>query len=161
MASFDKIAGIGNRPARSLPVPADEFDLEDQVENPLRVYLVEDSAMIRGRVMEQVAASGHADIIGYAETEEEALAGILSLHPDAVVLDIQLRNGNGFNVLRRLHKLPVALRPVVIVFSDYSDAEFRRYAAREGANYFLNKGSEFHHLMGLLNLLSQREPPLR
>jgi two-component system OmpR family response regulator len=121
----------------------------------LRVFLVEDSAMIRDRVMEAVAEQGYADVIGCAETEEDALAGIQDLKPDAVVLDIQLRQGNGLNVLRRLKGLPFGSQPVVIIFTNHANPEFRRHAASQGALYFLDKVSEFDHLEGLLKMLSE------
>lgn len=122
----------------------------------LRVYLVEDSAHIRERVIESVAENCEGEVIGCAETEDEAVNGILHFMPDAVVLDIQLRVGNGFNVLRKLKSLPLALRPVFIVFSNFAETEFRRDAAREGAYYFLDKATEFKHLGRLLNTLQER-----
>jgi two-component system, OmpR family, response regulator len=127
--------------AQSLPLP------------PLRVYLVEDSPAIRERVIEHIAECTNGEIIGCADTEDDAISGIRELRPDAVVLDIQLRMGNGFNVLRRLRLMPPEQRPIVIVFSNHADADFRRRAAGEGARYFLDKASEFEHLGNLLESL--------
>jgi two-component system, OmpR family, response regulator len=124
------------------------------VPNGLRVFLVEDSSMIRERVIEAVSEQGYADVIGCAETEDDALTGISRLKPDAVVLDIQLRQGNGLNVLRRLKGLPADSQPIVIVFTNHANPEFRRHAASQGALYFLDKISEFDHLEGLLRMLS-------
>jgi len=121
----------------------------------LRVFLVEDSVVIRDRVMEAVAERGYADVIGCAETEDDAFTGIRNLKPDAVVLDIQLRQGNGLNVLRRLKSLPFESQPVVIVFTNHANPEFRRHAASQGALYFVDKVSEFDHLEGLLRMLSE------
>jgi|SRR5580658_6344701 two-component system OmpR family response regulator len=122
-------------------------------QNSLRVFLIEDSAMLRERVIERIAENAANEIVGCAETEDEALNGIRELQPDAIVLDIQLRQGNGFNVLRRLRQMPLERRPVVIVFSNHAEPDFRRRAAADGARYFLDKASEFDHLTELLQSL--------
>jgi len=134
---------------------------ESLAQNPLRVYLIEDSAMIRERVIEQIGENTASEIVGCAETEDDALDGIRELQPDAIVLDIQLREGNGFNVLRRLRQMPLERRPVVIVFSNHAESDFRRRAVADGARYFLDKASEFDHLIEVLGILvSQPALPL-
>lgn len=125
----------------------------------LRVFLVEDSAEMRARIIESAIDRGYANIVGCAESEGEAVAGISILKPDAVVLDIQLREGNGLNVLRWLKKQPVESRPKVVVFTNYANPEFRRYAEGQGAGYFLDKALEFRHLEGLLRLFGE-EPSI-
>lgn len=125
-------------------------------QNALRIYLVEDSPVIRERIIEHVVEQDGGEIIGCAETEDDAVQAILELKPDAVVLDIQLRAGNGFNVLRRLRVLPVDTKPAVIVFSNHADAGSRKRAAGEGARYFLDKASEFNHLAVLLHRLGMQ-----
>ena len=139
-----------------MPPDFNEFVANHTPLNSLRVYLVEDSPLIRERVIEHVAEHSDGEIVGCAETEDDALSGILELRPDAVVLDLQLRIGSGFNVLRRLKVLPLERKPVVIVFSNHADADFRLRAAGEGARYFLDKASEFDRLGDLLDSLGAR-----
>jgi DNA-binding NarL/FixJ family response regulator len=134
--------------------PAASQTLATPSQNPLRVYLIEDSPMLRERVIERIAENTASEIVGCAETEDEALNGIRELQPDAIVLDIQLRQGNGFNVLRRLRQMPLERRPVVIVFSNHAESDFRRRAAADGARYFLDKAAEFDHLTEVLESLS-------
>jgi DNA-binding NarL/FixJ family response regulator len=136
-----------------MPPDVESIDNDAPPMNSLRVYVVEDSPIIRERVIEHIQDCGTGEVVGCAETEDEAMSGILKLRPDAVVLDIQLRAGNGFNVMRRLAVLPAADRPVVIVFSNHASADFRRRAASAGAHYFIDKGSEFNHLGDLLGNL--------
>jgi two-component system OmpR family response regulator len=126
---------------------------ESPAQNPLRVYLVEDSAMIRDRVIEQITENTASELIGCAETEDDALDGIRELQPDAIVLDIELRQGNGFNVLRRLQHMTLERRPVIIVFSNHAESDFRRRAVADGARYFIDKASEFSQLTEVLESL--------
>jgi DNA-binding NarL/FixJ family response regulator len=122
----------------------------------LRVYLVEDSDRIRDRLIERVEGHGLGNVIGYADSEEEAVTEILRLKPDAVVLDIQLRIGNGLTVLRKLRNLLPESMPAVIVYTDYAIAEFSRHAAYQGARYFLDKASDLDHLGGMLKSLGEQ-----
>jgi DNA-binding NarL/FixJ family response regulator len=136
--------------------PAASQTRESASQNSLRVYLVEDSPILRERVIEQIADNTGSEIIGCAETEDDALSGIRELQPDAIVLDIRLRQGNGFNILRRLRQMPFDRRPVVIVFSNHAESDFRRRAIADGACYFLDKASEFDHLAEVLESLGQQ-----
>jgi DNA-binding NarL/FixJ family response regulator len=63
----------------------------------VKVYLVEDSPVLRERVMESIAEDDRVAIVGYADTEDAALAGIAAAAPDAIILDIQLKRGSGIN----------------------------------------------------------------
>jgi chemotaxis response regulator CheB len=42
----------------------------------LRVFVVEDSALIRRRIIDNVQAMGGFDVVGFAESEEEAIEAI-------------------------------------------------------------------------------------
>ena len=112
--------------------------------------------MLRERVIEQIAENTQSEIVGCAETEDDAINGIRDLQPDAIVLDIQLREGNGFNVLRRLRQMPLERRPVIIVFSNHAESDFRRRAVADGARYFLDKASELGHLTNVIDSLARQ-----
>jgi DNA-binding NarL/FixJ family response regulator len=122
----------------------------------LSVFLVEDSAPIRDHLSECVTENDFGRVVGFAETEDEAVAGILKLKPDAVLLDIQLRVGNGLTVLKKLHVLMNESMPAVIVFTDFALTDFGRYSTRYGAKYFIDKSSGLKHLGSLLRTLAVR-----
>ena len=117
------------------------------MEKSLRVYLVEDSPLFRERIIESLAKDGASHIVGVSDNEEEAVKGILDSEPDAVVLDIQLREGNGFNVLRRLNDtLPFGNRPLVIMLTNHHTSSYCHRAYAAGTDYFFDKASEFHRV---------------
>lgn len=120
---------------------------------PLKVYIVEDSAVLRERVIESLEEAGNSRIVGSADTEEDAVNGIIQCAPDAVVLDIQLREGNGLNVLRRLRNMQPEVRPLVIVLTNYNYPEFRFRAMTAGTDYFFDKATELHRVAEILNSL--------
>jgi DNA-binding NarL/FixJ family response regulator len=120
----------------------------------LRVYLVEDSTLLRARVIESISEKGHVDVIGHADTEDSALEGIRANDPDVVILDIQLRKGNGIRLLQRLSSLGLSKRPIVIILTNYDNLEYRRRAEAAGSGYFFDKRSEFHRVNEVLDSLA-------
>jgi DNA-binding NarL/FixJ family response regulator len=112
---------------------------------PLRIFLADDSSLIRARVAAMLGAP-HMDIVGQAETPQACIAGILATRPDVVVLDVQLEGGQGLEVLQ-------AVRPAVpgvafVVFSNNSGPAYRKRYLGAGAACFLDKSSEFDQLPG-------------
>jgi two-component system OmpR family response regulator len=120
------------------------------VHKSLKVYLVEDSPVLRDRVIESLEETGNSRVVGSADTEDDAVNGIIKSAPDAVVLDIQLREGNGLNVLRRLRTLQLEVRPLVIMLTNYNYPEFRFRAITAGTDYFFDKATELHRVAEVL-----------
>jgi DNA-binding NarL/FixJ family response regulator len=63
------------------------------------VFVVEDSAPVRSRLVEMLNDIENVHIVGEAEIMEHAVAGILRTLPDYVVLDFQLKSGTRAQVL--------------------------------------------------------------
>ena len=115
------------------------------------VFLVEDSALIRARLVEMLGDVQGVAIVGEAETPASAIEGILRTRPDSVVLDIQLIGGSGLDVLRKIR--PVAPDMVFIMLTNQSAPQYRKACMDAGANYFLDKSSEIQDIKQLLSSL--------
>jgi DNA-binding NarL/FixJ family response regulator len=111
---------------------------------PVRVFLADDSALIRGRVADLLGARGMA-IVGQAETPQSSIDGILDLHPDVVVLDVRLEGGSGLQVLRAVRDADPDI--AFVVFSNSSSPAYRQRYLDEGADRFLDKTDEFDQLV--------------
>ena len=131
---------------------------DKQVHKTLKVYLVEDSPVLRDRVIESLEDTGDSRVVGSADTEDDAVSGIAASTPDAVVLDIQLRQGNGLNVLRRVRSLKLDVRPLVIVLTNYNYPEFRFRAIAAGTDYFFDKATELHRVAEVLGAFGNTSP---
>jgi DNA-binding NarL/FixJ family response regulator len=86
--------------------------------------------------------------VGVVDTEEAARSAIAGAKIDLVLLDLRLREGHGFGVLRAIESR--VQRPAVVVMSNYSLAEYRRAAEKRGAQYFLDKADEIETLPTIL-----------
>ncbi len=108
-----------------------------------RVFLADDSAMIRRRVAEMLESRDSA-IVGQAGTPVESISGILASRPDVVVLDIQLEGGSGLQVLQAVRKAAPGV--AFVVFSNNAGPAWRKRYMAEGATSFLDKSTEFDQL---------------
>ena len=112
-----------------------------------RVYLVEDSPIILRLLIELIQETG-ATIIGHSDSAQAAVAEIDALHPDVITLDIALRSGNGFDVLKAIAKARAP--PLRIVLTNYTMAAYRDAAQRLGAEHFFDKATEIREVLSVL-----------
>jgi DNA-binding NarL/FixJ family response regulator len=126
--------------------------------SPLRVFVIEDSPILLERIAEAIADQPSLILVGTADCEKEALAKIRLLKPDALVVDIKLREGNGLNVLAQLKwGEGDEAKPKIVVFTNYPRQEYLRNSKQLGADYFLDKSTQFSDLPKVLIGLSDEE----
>ena len=109
----------------------------------IKVFLADDSRQIRERLHTLLGAAA-MDVVGEAATPDTCIAGILSSHPDVVVLDVQLEGGSGLQVLKAVRSQDPAV--AFVVFSNNSAPAYRKRYLGEGAVRFLDKSTEFDQL---------------
>jgi DNA-binding NarL/FixJ family response regulator len=126
-------------------------------ESKLRVVIVEDSAIIRARLSESLSEISNLAIVGQAESETEALALLRACQWDAVVLDLQLKEGTGLGVLKKLGPESRPANATVIVFTNYAFPQYRDRSLSLGADYFFDKSREFNRVRDILADLATGE----
>lgn len=114
----------------------------------LRVFIVESSQFIRERLEQMIASIGGICCAGSATTADDAIRGILDTHPNAVILDIGLAQGSGFDVLRALQGR--VSDTAFYVFSNFAIEPYRRLATRLGATRFFDKTTQIEDMRELL-----------
>lgn len=119
---------------------------------PVRVFIAEDSLLIRDRVAVMLGASAMT-IVGQAQTPLDSIEGILAAYPDVVVLDAQLDGGSGLQVLRAVRHIAPSI--AFVVFSNNSSPSYRQCYLGEGAEDFLDKSHEFDQLVHAVVRASQ------
>jgi DNA-binding NarL/FixJ family response regulator len=109
-----------------------------------RVFLVEDSQLVRERTTAFLQSIEGVDPVGSAATARDAEQAILAAQPDAVLLDIKLAQGSGFDVLRSLRANAPQIE--VYMFSNFAAPAYRQLAASLGARGFFDKTTEITSL---------------
>jgi DNA-binding NarL/FixJ family response regulator len=107
---------------------------------PTNVYIVDDSAAIRARLTDMLCRLDGVRVVGEASDAPQAVADILALRPDSVLLDLNLGGTNGMQVLRAVH--PQAPDIAFVVLTNHSEPQYRRACERAGAAYFLDKSTD-------------------
>lgn len=130
----------------------------DRPQRPLKVFLVEDSNLVRERLLEAIALTRETEFVGCAETESEAVEKLSNLECDAIVLDINLARGNGFEVLKSIRANHIRW-PQVIVFTSYAFPFYRQLTMELGANFFLDKAKDFKLLLEIIKGLPAADDP--
>jgi two-component system, NarL family, response regulator DevR len=119
-----------------------------QETRPVAVFIAEDHAPVRERVVALLNTAGGFSVVGQAETPAAAIEGILRDRPDAVVLDIHLIGGTGLEVLRAVHPVQPDIRFVVL--TNHSNAQYRKACMDAGAGCVLDKTTDFLSLPATL-----------
>ncbi len=127
--------------------------------SPLRIFLVEDSPDVRDLIMESLAEIPGVLLAGYSETEQDAMRRLEDEDFDVLILDIQLKQGNGMNLLQSLARSGKRRHDELkIIFSNHVSATYRRVGLQYGVQFFFDKSSEFTKLRSLIERLSGKGP---
>jgi len=112
----------------------------------VKIAIVEDSNHIRKNLIKFISAIKDAEVVGEAEDVDPAIILIEEKKPDIVVLDIELKNSNGFNLLYKIKNFPQK-SPVVMMFSNLSSISYKEKALKAKADYFFDKTNDFDELV--------------
>lgn len=119
----------------------------------LRVLLVEDSPRIAERMRDLLETEAGAEVVCVADDESGAIAAAREQRADVMILDLQLRKGTGFGVLKALG----TARPTTIIMTNYALPQYRAKAEQLGVQYFLDKSVDFDRLPAILAEIGRRQ----
>jgi DNA-binding NarL/FixJ family response regulator len=101
------------------------------------VLIVDDHPSFRASARRVLEDAGY-EVVGEAQDGRSALVAARTLHPQVVLLDVQLPDVDGFEVASRLAAVDES--PAVILTSSRDGGEFGGMIAVSGARGFLPKG---------------------
>ena len=118
----------------------------------LRILTVDDEVLALRRLKLLLQTMPQVDHVGEAGSCAEALGKIDALHPDALLLDIRMRDGNGFDLVEAIAQRP---QPPLIVFVTAFD-QFATQAFESGVADYLLKPVERDRLVRAIVRLQQQ-----
>lgn len=119
----------------------------------VRVYIVDDSEVVIERLKTILSEVKEIEVIGHANNPFDAIHGIRTLQPDAVILDLQMPGGSGIGVLLSIKKDHSV--PIVLVLTNYPYPQYREKCMEAGADFFFDKSSEFEKIPEVFKELIQ------
>lgn len=120
----------------------------------MKLFIADDSEVMRERIRELVLAVEGVELVGEACDVQSSIKGILDLKPDVVILDIRMPGGNGLDVLRKVKGHPKKT-PLIIVLTNYPFQEYKEIATKLGADHFFDKAKEFDEVQKVLERMLQ------
>ncbi len=118
----------------------------------MRVFIADDSAVIVERLADLLKEIPGVELAGHASNATEAVRCIRQIKPDAVILDFQMPGGSGLDVLRAIGPDHPGLH--VLICTNYPYPQYREECLGAGANFFLDKSSEFEKIPAILRGLT-------
>jgi DNA-binding NarL/FixJ family response regulator len=115
----------------------------------MKIFLVEDSPAICERLVEMIEELGGHQVVGQAETQDAAIAGITESRPDVAIFDVKLAQGNGIEALAEVKRRLPGLHGIVM--SNYATPQHRKASVDAGAEHFLDKSAEFERITEILS----------
>jgi CheY-like chemotaxis protein len=133
------------------------FDPHMEAEELMHALVVEDSPQIAERLVELVSVPGRVEVVATAATEDEALAACDSHTIELAIVDLQLAQGTGFGVIRRLRAAAGDHPACIVVLTNHAVPALKVAAFEAGADFFLDKSKDFATIPRLIGeLLSNR-----
>ncbi len=124
---------------------------------PLKTYIVEDSAVIRENLIDTLQELTQVEVVGFAEDECSANAWLEQSDNEAslVIVDIFLKRGSGLGVLRAAAARARTRSSKWVVFSNYATAAMRSKCLELGADQLFDKSTEIDGLIAYCNHLTE------
>jgi DNA-binding NarL/FixJ family response regulator len=102
-----------------------------------RIYIIDDHPIVREGLSQFLSGQKDFTIAGHSEGGRQALEHIGSLKADAVIVDLNLKDMSGLDLIREIH----AKRPElpILVLSMHEESLYAERALRAGAKGYLMK----------------------
>lgn len=132
------------------------FFLKDRNETikskPLKVLTIDDSRLMLPHFKHIFKNMEDATWVGHAYSIEEAENLVRSEQPDVIFLDISLKQGNGFTLLKRIKREYPNVN--VFMLSNNKNSLYTQKSQEQGALFLIDKTNEFHLIPYFLKALS-------
>jgi DNA-binding NarL/FixJ family response regulator len=125
----------------------------------LFTYLVEDNRTIRDNLIPALEELTGAEVVGFAETEVEAVRWLAShggVDWELLIVDLFLREGSGLGVLRGCRQR--GGRQHAVVLSNFVNADIRARCMALGADAVFDKSRDLDNFFEYCTALVRRRP---
>lgn len=111
----------------------------------IRIYILDDHALVRAGIRMILSSQTDMEVVGEADTGEEALPQIRSLKPDVVLCDLHLPGISGLEVTERIVRSDFGSR--VVIVSVQEDGPLPKRLIEAGASGYVGKGGDANELL--------------
>ena len=123
----------------------------------MKMLLVEDSKLLRDILFDAIDHIDNISVTANASTQQQAINLLNESEFDIVLLDIELAQGNGFEVIKHLQQEDYAFKqPVLMMLTNHAHSQYRSFAKTLGVPYFFDKSMDFDLAIDAIELEADR-----
>jgi len=109
-----------------------------------QILLVEDSALLRESIKGMLSDFQNISVEDFATTQQDAISLLDKKQYDMMIVDIELLQGNGFEVVKHtLNKNYHLTPPTTVMLTNHANGYYRGLARNLGIKYFFDKSMDF------------------
>ncbi|MCB8928427.1 MAG: response regulator transcription factor [Ardenticatenaceae bacterium] len=121
----------------------------------IKLVLADDHAVVRSGLRMLLQAQPDIEIVGEAESGKEALAQVLRLQPDVILMDIQMPGMNGIEATRQIKE--AGEDTAVLALTMHEDDQYFFEMLQAGASGYLPKRAAPDELVHAIRTVSRGE----
>ncbi|OZB20402.1 MAG: two-component system response regulator UvrY [Marinobacter sp. 34-60-7] len=111
----------------------------------IRVLVVDDHELVRSGITRMLADNPDIEVIGQAESGEDAIDFVRDKRPDIVLMDIRMPGIGGLEATRRILRIDDSIR--IIVVTACADDPYPTRVMQSGASAYITKGSDIQEMV--------------
>jgi DNA-binding NarL/FixJ family response regulator len=114
----------------------------------MKVMIVDDHAVVRHGLKSAIESHGY-EVVAVAGSINEARAYMAQTNPDAIIIDINLPDGSGFELVAWARTISPTIAIIVLTLNE--GADYVRAAKNAGANAFIVKNAPLSDLLAAVD----------
>ena len=119
----------------------------------MKLLIADDSILIRQSLKKLLLSLNNSLQISEARNIRQTLELSHELHPDLIILDIRMQDGNGIDALKVIKQQDPNQK--VMMFTNYPNPLNREKCASAGADYFFDKSEDFEKVYSKVKELDE------
>jgi DNA-binding NarL/FixJ family response regulator len=121
----------------------------------IRIVIADDHTLLRDGLRALFSSVPDIEVVGEAESGAEVIAKAAELHPDVILMDIQMPGGNGIQATRQIMNTNPEIGVIVVTMYEDDDSVFA--AMRAGARGYILKGADQEEMLRAIRAVAQGE----
>lgn len=119
----------------------------------IKVLVVDDHDLVRMGISRMLADDSQIEVIGEADSGEEAIRMVRALSPDVVLLDVNMPNIGGVETTKRLRQFDEKVK--ILAVSSVSSQPYPSMLLKAGVNGYITKGTPLAEMIKAIKKVYQ------